>query len=155
MAHAAPFAFEDGPIVTPRAPHASSTARPPSPRSTPRESGYKIINEIGVERIREKSMRQTQRLIELAEEAGLRVTSPRDPERRGGTITVAADARARRHARADSPRNHRATTVPAQASASRPTSTTKDEELELVVREMRTILDTRAYAAHEATGAAF
>ena len=36
-------------------------------------------------------MRQTQALIELAEEAGLRVTSPRDPAQRGGTITVAAN----------------------------------------------------------------
>jgi kynureninase len=32
---------------------------------------------------------------------------------------------------------------------------TKDEELELFVRELRAILDTRAYAAHEAAGAAF
>jgi hypothetical protein len=34
------------------------------------ESGYHIINEIGVPAIREKSVRQTQRLIELAEAAG-------------------------------------------------------------------------------------
>ena len=32
---------------------------------------------------------------------------------------------------------------------------TKDEELEHVVREIRDILDTRAYARHEAAGAAF
>ena len=30
-----------------------------------------------------------------------------------------------------------------------------DEELELVVREMKIIRDTRAYATHEAAGAAF
>ena len=34
------------------------------------ESGYKIINQIGVEKIRAKSVRQTQLLIGLAEEAG-------------------------------------------------------------------------------------
>jgi hypothetical protein len=32
---------------------------------------------------------------------------------------------------------------------------TKDEELELVINEMRTIRDTRAYAVHETAGAAF
>jgi kynureninase len=42
------------------------------------QSGYRIINEIGVEKIREKSMRQTEYLINLAEEAGFRVTSPKD-----------------------------------------------------------------------------
>jgi kynureninase len=32
---------------------------------------------------------------------------------------------------------------------------TSDEELELVVREMKTIRDTGAYAVHETAGAAF
>jgi kynureninase len=32
---------------------------------------------------------------------------------------------------------------------------TKDEELELVIEEMKSIRDTRAYAKHEAAGAAF
>ena len=32
---------------------------------------------------------------------------------------------------------------------------TKDEELELIIREMKTIRDTRAYAEHEAVGTAF
>ena len=49
-------------------------------------SGYEIINEIGVPAIREKSVRQTQKLIQLAEAAGFRVNSPRDPNQRGGTV---------------------------------------------------------------------
>jgi kynureninase len=51
-------------------------------------SGYEIIAEIGVPAIREKSMRQTARLIQLAEEAGFRINSPRDPNRRGGTVVI-------------------------------------------------------------------
>src|SRR5882724_8772821 len=51
-------------------------------------SGYEIINEIGVENIRAKSMRQTARLIELAEEAGFKINSPRNPNERGGTVVV-------------------------------------------------------------------
>ena len=154
MAHASPFAFEDGPIQ-----YAEGAARflhgsPAVPALYAAESGYKIINEIGVERIRAKSVRQTQRLIELAEGAGLRVTSPRDPERRGGTITVAAD-----HAPAVTRELIRREIIvdyrPGAGVRISPHFYTKDEELELVVREMRTILDTRAYAAHEAAGAAF
>jgi kynureninase len=154
MAHAAPFSFEDGPIA-----YAEGAARflhgsPAVPALYAAESGYKIINEIGVERIREKSVRQTQRLIELCEEAGLRVTSPRDPERRGGTITVAADhapAVTRELIRREFIVDYR----PGAGVRISPHFYTKDEELELVVREMRRILDTRAYAAHEAAGAAF
>jgi len=50
--------------------------------------GYSLIEEVGVERIRQNSVRQTELLIRLADAAGLEVRSPRDPARRGGTITV-------------------------------------------------------------------
>jgi kynureninase len=50
--------------------------------------GVKIINEVGVDRIRAKSRRQTAKLIELADQHGWRVNSPRDPEKRGGTISI-------------------------------------------------------------------
>ena len=69
MAHAAPFAFEDAPIR-----YADSIARflhgsPAIPALYAAESGYKIINQIGVEKIRAKSVRQTQTLIALADAA--------------------------------------------------------------------------------------
>ena len=51
-------------------------------------SGYEIVNEIGVAAIRAKSVRQTKRLIELADEAGLRGRTPRDPEKRGGVVIL-------------------------------------------------------------------
>jgi kynureninase len=50
--------------------------------------GLKIITEVGVERIREKSKRQTALLIEMADRHGWRVNTPRDPERRGGTVSI-------------------------------------------------------------------
>jgi kynureninase len=153
MAHAAPFSFEE--TIT----YADGAARflhgsPAVPALYAAESGYKIINEIGVERIRAKSVRQTQRLIELSEEAGLRVTSPRDPAQRGGTITVAVE-----HAPAVTSELIRREIIvdyrPGAGIRISPHFYTKDEELEHIVREIRTILDTRAYAAHEAAGAAF
>ena len=51
-------------------------------------AGYDLIEEIGVERIRANSLRQTQLLIDLLDEAGFDVGSPRDVARRGGTVTV-------------------------------------------------------------------
>jgi kynureninase len=50
--------------------------------------GLNIIREVGVEKIREKSKRQTARLIEFADQHGWRVNTPRDPERRGGTVSI-------------------------------------------------------------------
>src|ERR671920_1438284 len=153
MAHAAPFAFEE--TIT----YADSAARflhgsPAIPALYAAESGYKVVNEIGVERIRAKSVRQTQRLIELAEEAGLRVTSPHDPGERGGTITVAVE-----HAPAVTSELIRREVIvdyrPGAGVRVSPHFYTKDEELELIIREMKTIRDTRAYADHETAGAAF
>src|SRR5207247_59027 len=45
-------------------------------------------HEVGVDRIRENSVRQTRLLIDLLDEAGFDVGSPRDPAHRGGTVTV-------------------------------------------------------------------
>ncbi|MCW2925194.1 MAG: aminotransferase class, partial [Thermoleophilia bacterium] len=61
---------------------------PPVPALYAARSGYAVINEVGVDRIRANSQRQTARLIELADAAGLPVTSPRDPADRGGTVTL-------------------------------------------------------------------
>jgi kynureninase len=154
MAHEAPFAFEGGPIR-----YAHNITRflhgsPSIPALYAAKSGYSIINEIGVERIRAKSTRQTARLIELAEDAGFRVTSPRNPEERGGTITVALE-----HAASVTKELIRREFIvdyrPGAGIRISPHFYTKDEELDLVMREMRSIVDTRAYAEHETAGAAF
>jgi kynureninase len=50
--------------------------------------GPRIIARAGVPAIREKSMRQTARLIELADARGYRVHAPRDGSRRGGTVAI-------------------------------------------------------------------
>lgn len=50
--------------------------------------GLKIIREIGVERIRQKSKKMTARLVELADLRGWKVNAPRNPELRGGTVAI-------------------------------------------------------------------
>jgi len=87
QAHERPFAFEE------ELEYASGAARfltgTPNPAAhMAGTAGYDLVEEIGVERIRANSLRQTDLLIELADAAGFDVRSPRAPERRGGTVTI-------------------------------------------------------------------
>jgi kynureninase len=88
MAHRAPFAFEPGEIDYADDIHRFLHGSPAIPALYAAESGYDLINEVGVERIRAKSLHQTARLIGLADDRGWRVNSPRDPDRRGGTVIM-------------------------------------------------------------------
>ncbi|MDX1660977.1 MAG: aminotransferase class V-fold PLP-dependent enzyme [Gemmatimonadota bacterium] len=54
--------------------------------------GLEIVGEIGVEAIREKSRRLTAATVERADALGIAVATPRDPDRRGGTVTLAPPA---------------------------------------------------------------
>jgi kynureninase len=87
QAHARPFAFE------PEQDYADGAARfltgtPNVPALYAATAGYDIVEEVGVQRIRERSVEQTELLVELLAEAGFSVGSPRDPARRGGTVVV-------------------------------------------------------------------
>lgn len=55
------------------------------------QPGVEIIAQVGMDAIRQKSMRQTELLIRLAEAAGIVVRSPRDPASRAGTVTIQPD----------------------------------------------------------------
>jgi kynureninase len=153
MAHEEPFAFD---IELRYAPNVARFLHgsPAIPALYAAQSGYRIINEIGVERIRKKSVKQTTRLIELAEEAGFRVTSPKNSDDRGGTITLGhedAGAITKELIRREFIVDYR----PGAGVRVSPHFYTKDEELELFITEMKKIRDTRAYAQHETAGATF
>jgi kynureninase len=153
MAHEHPFAFD------PKLHYASDITRflhgsPAIPALYAAQSGYRIINEIGVNKIRAKSVRQTEYLIQLAEEAGFVVTSPKDSSRRGGTVTVAhesASAIAKELIRREFVIDYR----PGAGVRISPHFYTTDNELELVIEEMKKIRETRAFESHEKVGAAF
>jgi kynureninase len=153
MAHEAPFAFDTS------LKYASDITRflhgsPAIPALYAAISGYQIINEIGVEKIRAKNVRQTKYLIELAEEAGFIVTSPKDAAQRGGTITVAhehAAAMAKELIRREFIIDYR----PGAGIRISPHFYNTDNELELVIQEMKKISDSENLRAHETAGAAF
>src|ERR1039458_7243331 len=77
VAHRNPFAFDPGPIDFAPDAHRFLNGTPNIPGLYAARSGYEIIGEVGVENIRAKSIRQTSKLIALAEEAGYPVNSPK------------------------------------------------------------------------------
>src|SRR5262245_4047590 len=152
LAHRDPFAFEVGEIDYADNIYRFLNGSPNVPGMYAAMSGYEIVHQVGVENIREKSIRQTTRLIEIAEDAGFKVNCPKDIEHRGGTVVI------------DVPHGKEVTTEllrrdflvdyrPGAGIRVAPHFYTKDEELELTVREIGTILETKAYEQHSAVSA--
>ena len=88
FAHENSFEFATGPIRYAEPPLRFMNGTTHIPALEACRPGLKIIAEVGVGRIREKSKRQTARLIELADGHGWRVNTSRDPEKRGGTVSI-------------------------------------------------------------------
>src|SRR5271166_2089770 len=86
--HSNPFGFEIGPNRYTDSIYRFTQGTPNIPALHAARPGLKIIAEAGIETIREKSMRQTALLIEMADRRGWCVNTPRDAERRGGTVSV-------------------------------------------------------------------
>lgn len=89
FAHENSMGFETGPIKYSEPPFRFMNGTTHIPALEAARPGLKIIREVSVERIREKSKRQTAQLIELADRRGWHVNTPRDPEQRGGTVSIA------------------------------------------------------------------
>ena len=138
FAHKAPFAF-----AMPEQEYADSVWRliggtPAVACLYQARAGAEIVAEIGVERIRRKSLRQTARLIELVDAAGHQLNSPRaDDERAGvvcfdfaGSAEVAKELNRRKFFC-----DHR----PQCGIRVSPHFYTKDEELDLFMKEVESI----------------
>jgi len=91
MAHPAPFDFEPPPVRYRDDAFRFLLGTPAIPALYTAREGPRIIAEAGIAAIREKSLRQTSRLIALAEARGFRCSTPRDPARRGGTAAADFD----------------------------------------------------------------
>jgi kynureninase len=146
QAHAEPFAFEE------ELRYAEGSARfltgtPNVPAHYAATAGYDLVEEVGVDRIRANSLRQTELLIGLADRAGFEIRSPRDPERRGGTVTVHVP---------DFPAVHRALAEreivcdfrPGAGIRLGPHFYNSDDELRHVIAQIGEILATGAHRRH-------
>jgi kynureninase len=87
-AHAEPFEFMTGEIRYAGSPERFQSGTPNVPSIYSARAGYEIVGEIGVQAIREKSLRLTRRLMDLAAESGYRVNTPQGDEERGGAVII-------------------------------------------------------------------
>ena len=133
--------------VRARARRASSPAPRTCRRSTRPPPGYDLIEEIGVDRIRANSLRQTQLLIDLADDAGFEVRSPRDPSRRGGTVTVHVPEFAAVH-RELTERQILCDFRPDAGIRLGPHYFTSDDELRHAIEQIGDIVESGAYERH-------
>ncbi|MHB8626646.1 MAG: aminotransferase class V-fold PLP-dependent enzyme [Aggregatilineales bacterium] len=88
MAHKRPFGFEVDAVDYREDAFRMLNGTPAVPSLYAIQPSIDVIGKVTVDAIRQKSMRQTALLIELSDAAGFAVNSPRDPTRRGGTVTV-------------------------------------------------------------------
>ena len=146
QAHARPFGFEE------EMEYAAGVARfltgtPNVPAHYAATAGYDLVEEAGVDRIRENSLRQTQLLIDLADEAGFEVVSPRAAARRGGTVTVRVPDFAAVHAELE----ERAILCDFRPDAGirlGPHFYNSDDEIRFAVAQIAEILETGAHERH-------
>jgi kynureninase len=153
QAHARPFGFE------PELDYADGSARfltgtPNVPALYAATAGYDLIEEIGVNRIRENSMRQTQLLIDLLDRAGFDLGSPRDATRRGGTVTVRTPEFEAVHTEL-AERAILCDFRPDVGLRLGPHYYNTDDELQHAVAQITEIVETRAFERHLGAAARF
>jgi kynureninase len=88
LAHQRPFNFETGAIDTRDDSFRFLNGTPHVPALYACQPGLDILNQVGVNAIRAKSVRMTKLLIEGAKSRGWRVNTPENPAERGGTVSI-------------------------------------------------------------------
>jgi kynureninase len=88
LAHRRPFAFEAGAIDARDDGYRFLNGTPHIPALYACQPGLAILNEIGSQAIREKSLRMTTRVLEGAKARGWRVNTAENPAERAGTVSV-------------------------------------------------------------------
>ena len=144
-AHQNPFGFEIGPTRYAEPPFRFMNGTPHIPSLEAAGPGLKVITEVGIRRIREKSQRQTSHLITLAEKRGWQINSPRDAAQRGGTVSINmpdAEQVCRELLKRDILVDYR----PKAGVRMAPHFYNKDEELETAIAAVDEILKERSVA---------
>jgi kynureninase len=151
LAHKRPFEFEVGPIDRREDAFRFLNGTPHIPALYACQPGLEIISQIGVESIREKSMRQTKRLIEGALERGWRVRTPMDPAERAGTVSVDCP-HAREVTRELLARDVLVDFRPQAGIRLSPHFYNRDDEIDAALEHIQEILETRAWERPAAAG---
>jgi len=146
QAHARPFAFEgDMDFAAGAARWLSGT--PAVPALYAATEGPRLVREAGIENVRAKSVRQTARLIALADARGYAVNAPRDPARRGGTVAFDVP-HGREVAQSLLARDILVDYRPGAGIRVAPHFYTSDDELESAVAAIDEILQSGAWREH-------
>jgi kynureninase len=146
QAHERPFAFEEElEYTTGAARFLTGTPNPAAHMAG--TAGYDLIEEIGVDRIRENSLRQTALLIDLADAAGFEVHSARDPARRGGAVIVNVPESAAVYAELEA-RGILGDYRPGAGIRLGPHFFSTDDEIRFAIAQTAEILDSGAYERH-------
>ena len=151
MAHEHPFAFTPGAME-----YATGVTRflhgtPAVPALFAARAGYSVVEALGVDAIRRKSVRQIQLLMDRARAQGLRPRTPDDPDRRGGMAILDVpngEAVARELLRREILVDHR----PGAGIRYSPHFYTTDDEILGAIDQTRQILDSGAFKAHVQAG---
>jgi kynureninase len=147
LAHKRPFEFEVGPIDRREDAFRYLNGTPHIPALYACQPGLEIIGKIGIERIREKSMRQTKRLIEGALARGWRVNTPMHPAERAGTVSVDCP-HAREVTRELLARDVLVDHRPQAGVRLSPHFYNRDDEIDAALAHIEEILMTRAWERH-------
>ena len=87
VAHSNPFAFEEKMNYTQDV-YKFLNGTPTIPALYSSQEGPKIVNKVGIDKIRKKSIHQTSLIINIAQKEGYKINSPLDTDKRGGTVTI-------------------------------------------------------------------
>ncbi len=146
LAHARPFAFEEEMEYSDNA-YRWLGGTPSIPSLFAATEGPRLVQRAGIDAIRSKSIDQTRRLIQLADERGYPVHAPRDDSRRGGTVAFDVP-HAREVAATLLDRDILVDYRPGAGIRVAPHFYTRDDELDEAVAAIEEILTTGRWRRH-------
>ena len=151
-AHSRPFAFETGAIDPREDSFRYLNGTPHIPALYACQPGLDVLNEVGIEAIRAKSMRMTARLFEGAKSRGWRVNTSENPAERAGTVSVECP-HAPEVCRELLAREILVDYRPKAGVRLSPHFYNREEECDLALAQMEEILATHAWEKHAAVSA--
>jgi kynureninase len=144
MAHQRPFGFEVGPVERRDDSFRFLNGTPHIPALYACQPGLEILNKVGIEAIRAKSMRQTARLVEGVLAHGWAVNTPTDAAERAGTVSVGCP-HAPEVAAELLARNVMVDYRPKAGVRLSPHFYNKDEEMDFALEQIAEILETKPW----------